>query len=249
MSVLLVAFGACACTLAAQPSGGPQRADLRPRYEQLGLAPRGQGSRGTCSVFAMTSVIELAVSARAGRGVRLSEEYLNWAANKATGDKTDGGFFHDLWKGYETYGVCREPFLPYRVAFDADLQPSKTARLSAASIRALHLTATWIKRWDITTGLTAEHVAAIRATLASGYPVASGMRWPKQATWSDGVLAMCGPEDVFDGHSVIFVGYEDNGVQPGGGCYLVRDSHGDGQYERIPYAYAHAYTNDAVWVH
>jgi hypothetical protein len=56
--------------------------DLRPAIERFGLTVRDQGSRGTCSVFATTSLIEYhAARAQKLNGLDLSEEYLNWAKN------------------------------------------------------------------------------------------------------------------------------------------------------------------------
>ncbi len=46
----------------------------------------------------------------------------------------------------------------------------------------------WIKEWNVNTGLTEAHLAAIKGTLAAGWPVCGGFRWPKEAQWVDGVL-------------------------------------------------------------
>ncbi len=90
--------------------------DLRPRFDKLGLAPRRQGGRPTCSVFTMTTALEYAVAGRQGHCPRLSVEFLNWASNKACGDTQDGGFFSDLWKGFAAYGICAEEEMPYAYA-------------------------------------------------------------------------------------------------------------------------------------
>ena len=59
---------------------------------------------------------------------------------------------------------------------------------------------------------------------------------------------MCPPEEVFDGHSVLLVGYHDDPQQPGGGIFAIRNSDGDGSDGFMPYAYAAAYMNDAAWI-
>ena len=98
------------------------------------------------------------------------------------------------------------------------------------------------------TGLTDHHIAEIKATLAKKWPVCGGMRWPKKAVWKESVLQMCTPDAVFDGHSVLLVGYKDDPQAPGGGLFLIRNSGGDGSDGFLPYAYVREYMNDAAWV-
>src|SRR5688500_6111399 len=65
----------------------PKIVDLRTQFSQWGLPIKDQGRRDTCAVFTFTGVLEYAIARGTGeRGVRLSEEYLNWAANQASGD-------------------------------------------------------------------------------------------------------------------------------------------------------------------
>ena len=226
----------------------PQSVDLRPLLDGWRLGPRRQGSRGVCSVFAMTGALEFAVAKKQGKGTRLSVEFLNWAANSAGHSNEDGGFFSDLWKGFEVYGICSESDLPYRQEFDPSLQPDATALAEAKKRLSLGLRLNWIKEWDVKTGLTADQLTAIKQTLVCGWPVCGGFRWPKKAEWRKGVLQLAQPEDVFDGHSVLLVGYRDEGDQPGGGVFMVRNSGGDGRDGCIPYKYACEYMNDSVWI-
>lgn len=231
-----------------RPSPLPPSVDLRPRLHQWGLGERRQGKRPTCSVFTVVGALEYAVAEARGEGVRLSVDFLNYAGHKATGRAVDGGFFHELWDGFEKYGICPEADQPYREQFDPDLEPSAEALCRAAETRALGLRLTWIKEWDPETGLTDDQLAAIRRTLAEGHPVCGGFRWPKQARWEQGVLQMCPPEEVFDGHSVLLVGYEDRQDQPGGGVFIIRNSGDDGRDGYLSYEYVRAYMNDACWI-
>ncbi len=98
------------------------------------------------------------------------------------------------------------------------------------------------------TGLTAEHWVNIKRTLAQGWPVCGGFRWPHDAKWVNSVLQMCPSNNVYDGHSVLLVGYRDDEAQPGGGVFLFRNSSGDGRDGAMPYVYARAYMNDATWI-
>jgi hypothetical protein len=199
-------------------------------------------------VFTVVGALEYAVASRVGQGTRLSVEFLNWAGHRAAERAADGGFFSELWDGCAAYGICPEEALPYREQYEAGLEPGAAARDAALGVQALGLRLHWIKEWDPETGLADEQLAAVRQTLARGWPVCGGFRWPKQAEWNGDVLQMAPPEEVFDGHSVLLVGYADDERQPGGGLFLIRNSGGDGRDGALPYAYVQAYMNDAAWI-
>jgi hypothetical protein len=232
----------------ARTPGATAAVDLRPTFDKLGLIPRQQGARPTCSVFTVAGALEFAVAKRQGHTPRLSVEFLNWAANKACGDTDDGGFFSDLWKGFAAYGLCLESDMPYESKFDLSRQPSAAALADAKVRLSLGLRLHWIKEWNVNTGLTADHLSGIKRTLEQGWPVCSGLRWPKQEQWVENVLQLCPSNAVRDGHSVLLVGYRDEAAQPGGGVFLFRNTSHGGQDGAMPYAYARDYMNDAVWV-
>jgi hypothetical protein len=222
--------------------------DLRPAFRTMGLAPRRQGNRPTCSVFTVAGALEYAVAKRQGHSPRLSVEFLNWAANKARGDTQDGGFFSDLWKGFAAYGICDEDEMPYESKFDSSRLPSQGALADAKTRLALGLRLHWIKEWNVNTGLTEPEFEAVKRTLALGWPVCGGFRWPKHEQWIEEVLQMCPSNAVRDGHSVLLAGYRDDAAQPGGGVFIFRNTGHDGADGFMPYAYARLYMNDAVWV-
>lgn len=160
----------------------------------------------------------------------------------------DGAFFSDLWKGFTARGICSEAELPYQKKLDTNQSPN-TATLDSAKTRlALALKLHWIKEWDVSTGLTHAEFSGIKRTLRQGWPGCSGLRWPKQEQWVEGVLQLCPAEAVRDGHSVLLVGYRDDAAQPGGGIFLFRNTSHGGQDGAMPYAYARAYMNDAAWI-
>ncbi len=248
---LALAIGYGAFTHPGPPASEQERpltVDLRPQFRKWDLEPRRQGSRGTCSVFAVGGALEYAVASNRRSGTRLSIEFLNWAGHRAANRTEDGGFFSELWKGYETFGVCTENDLPYQSQYDAALQPPASAVEDAMRLRDLPLHMHWIKEWDPKTGLTQEQLDAIKQTLRKHWPVCGGFRWPKQAHWEQDVLQMCPPDQVFDGHSVLLIGYRNDTAQPGGGVFLIRNSGGDGHDGYLPYAYVSAYMNDAIWI-
>lgn len=226
----------------------PAQVDLRPVLERFGLSPRLQGARPTCSVFTVVGALEFAVAKKQGSTPRLSVEFLNWASNKACSDSQDGGFFSDLWKGFATYGICAETEMRYEEKFAPTRQPSDAALTDARTRLSLGLQLHWIKPWDVKTGLTPAAWTAIKQTLASGWPVCSGLRWPKQERWVADLLQLCPATDVRDGHSVLLVGYRDDAAQPGGGILLFRNTSHDGKDGAMPYAYAREFMNDAVWM-
>ncbi len=245
-----LAVGCAVSTPAQTPdtAASDTRVDLGPRFEQWGLATRSQGSRGTCSVFTVTRAIEYALSSKSKRTSRLSVEFLNWASNRTIGERRDGGFFSDLWKGFERYGICDEEELPYAEEFDRWLRPSDAALAQARQLCESGLKLHWIKPWDPNCGLTGDQFAAVKQTLRQGWPVCGGFLWPKQPEWADGVLQMASRENVRDGHSVLLVGFRDDSAQPGGGVFLVQNTSNGPRLAKMSYEYVRAYMNDAAWI-
>jgi len=222
--------------------------DLRSKLEQWGLKPRNQGSRPTCSVFTFAGALEYAVATAQSRGERLSVEFLNWAANQTGRSVRDGGFFSEMWDGFTAHGICAESEMPYRSAFSATNSPTAAIQAEAKQKLSLRLQLHWIKRWNVKTGLNTNEFAEIKRTLDRGWPVCGGLRWPIQEKWNDDNLQMCGPDEVFDGHSVLIVGYRDELNQPGGGVFIFRNTSRGGRDGYMPYRYAQAYINDAIWI-
>lgn len=223
-----------------------KRVDLRPMFAKWGLPLKSQGKRPTCSVFAMTAALEFAVALRQESGTILSEEFLNWASNDAVGQFEDGGFFSDLWQGYLKHGICEERLAPYSQEFDPAWEPSKEARRQAHVYRDDAYELSWIKPWDVTTGLTDEELEGILQAIRDGLPVCAGMRWPKTPVWENGTLAMCEDDEVFDGHSVLLVGFALGRDEEPGDVAIIKDSGNGGRYAYLPLEYVRRYTNDAA---
>jgi hypothetical protein len=225
---------ASACVVVLLCAGSPlcsraetTEADLRPEFKKWGLKPARQGDRGTCSVFTTNSALEFAFSRYMGKSVRLSVEYLNWAANQVTGHPTDGQFFHDCLAGFGKFGVCYAADMPYVTKFDANLAPSEKA---VSNARRLHTMAGkvirphWINPLKPKAGLTVAQMHEIKAVLAIGWPVATGAE-----------------------HSRLLVGYRDDPQQPGGGAFFADDS-GSGKYEEVTYRFVKTNVADVFWV-
>jgi hypothetical protein len=222
--------------------------DLRPLFTDWGLPLRLQGARPTCSVFTVAGALEYALASQQHRRVPLSVEFLNWASNEATKEADDGSFFSDLWKGVVAYGLCPEADMPYENRFDTKRRPSEAALQKAKGMTNSGLQLHWIKPWDVKTGLTEAQFAEIKTVLSNQWPVCGGFRWPKQERWDLGVLRMTPPDGVVDGHSVLLVGFRDDPQQAGGGVFLIRNSGRSVHDGAMPYEFARAYMNDALWV-
>ena len=229
----------------------PVRVDLMPDLERLELTARVQGNRDACSIFAVTGVAEYEVGRESlRRPPRLSEEFLIWAANEASGMTGDQAMFYKAVHGLNALGICSDELMPYESSSDATRRPSPTA-LTNAKEESWRWQAHWIKRWDVQNPLSPPQILAIREALAAGHPVACGLRWPKELH-DYRLLEAPPPEKVFDGHSIMFTGYTEDAKQPGGGVFHFRNSDGpkwgkDG-YGVMSFAYAERYANDAFWL-
>ena len=222
--------------------------DLRPTIVRWGLGARKQGPRPTCSVFATVNAVEFALAVRTGKGVKISQEYLNWAKNKAARTREDGGFFHLIWAGYRKLGLATERSQPYAERFDPDLVPSAKALSEGKKYKALGLKLHFMKRWDVERGLSDREFTTLLKRIDSGYPVMCGLRWAKKAEFVDDVMIWCPAEDVFDGHSILFVGYVLDAAVEGGGYFLVSDSASGRDDFKMSFKFARDYANDACWV-
>jgi hypothetical protein len=209
------------------PAPLPAEVDLRPQFLAYGLAPRAQGGRPTCSVFTVAAAFEFAFARLRGRGERLSVEYLNWAANAATGRRDDGDFFHCVLAGYERFGVCPDALLPYADKFLPESVPPPDALVAGGRLRAEagdRLRVRWLRPLGNGPGLDAVQFDLVRRTLARGWPVAAG-----------------------SGHSRLLVGYRDDGARAGGGAFLTLDS-GLARFAEVDYEFVRTQINDAFAV-
>jgi hypothetical protein len=111
--------------------------DLNPQFAAWEIPVRSQGNRPTCSAFAVIGALEFAVARHRRSGVHLSVQFLNWAARRATDRTADGGFFWELWRGFDEHGVCEEPLMPYEATSDRSLEPGPAALRGAARLKAL----------------------------------------------------------------------------------------------------------------
>ncbi|HEY3963491.1 MAG TPA: C1 family peptidase [Planctomycetaceae bacterium] len=228
----------------------PKQVDLRSRFAKFGLTPRAQGARDTCSAFALTGVAEYEMArSGSGRSPRLSEEYLVWGANDATGLTGDQATFIEALQGLTRLGICTATAMPYEAQSDQQRSPTAAAREEAG--RHGHWSAVWIKRWNVNRGMTPAELTAIKTELANDHPVAISLRWPQEPRLSPiNVLERPPAAEIRDGHSVVLAGYQDDPNNSASGLFIVRNSDGPGWgvegYAYITYGYAAEYCNEAL---
>jgi hypothetical protein len=244
---------AALCVLGVRPllaQAPPASVDLRQRLAEAGLAPRSQGGRDTCSLFAIAALAHYESCDVSGATAPVSEEFLTWAANEATGLRGDQAMFYEALHGLATLGICTEEDMPYERRGSRRRRPGETAIAAARELRD-RWQAHWIKRWDLSTPLDGGQMLAIKQALADGHPVACGLRWPA-ALDGAAIREVPDAEGVFDGHSIVFLGYADDPADAAAEEFLFRNSAGEGWgeegYGRMAYAYARQYANDALWL-
>ena len=228
---------------------------LRPLFENYGIGVKDQGVRPCCSVFTIVGLIEFERANVLNDKTPLSVDYLNWAADMIHGVRQDGSFFHFAIDGMARYGICSDDYMPYATRYTDKVEPSEAAKKDAETRKTGKQV--WIKAWDPKTGVNDTQLKEIQQQLDNNHPVAIGFQWPKKEIENKylpgGELVVVKRPEVFDGHSVLIVGYQTDAATPGGGYLIFKNSHGesfgDKGYGRIPYAYARLYANDAMALH
>ena len=131
-SCTTIAFVAISGAVCAGDPTLPARVDLRPEFTKLGISAVAQGSRDTCSLFAITALVEFEIGHNTpGPHKRMSEEFLIWAANEATGQRGDQAMFWEAVQGLNTLGICTEELLPYAKKSKPRRKPSEAAIVDA----------------------------------------------------------------------------------------------------------------------
>ena len=241
------------------------KVDLRGEIERFGLAVRDQGNRGTCSVFATTFLIEYQTArTKREKDLELSEEYLNWAKNRANHTEVDGGKFTDIIRGYQGFGMVPISDMPNRAAFNPQKPDRPRKAVIAMGRKFERYPIRFIKQWDNSNGMTGRQLEATKAMLRAGHPVATGIWWLQKfetATVAHVPLMKEYPREdnnnsdpsqnpMFDGHSIDLVGFHEGRAFPGGGYFIFRNSFGPGfgqnGYGFVSFKYIRTYANDAI---
>lgn len=240
------------------------KVDLRPEIEKLGLTVRDQKGRGTCSVFATTFLIEYHAARTQKMNWRnLSEEYLNWAKNQVNKTDVDGGFFTQIIRGYQEFGMVPQKDMPNEATFDPKHPATPQKWVIAAGKTFPRFRFKFIKENNNQKGMSDKELEATKAALSSGRPVATGILWLHhfETVMVDHVPLLEYPRSanknsnasknsMFGGHSIDLVGFDEGKQFPGGGYFIFRNSFGprfghDG-YGFLSFEYLRDNTYDAI---
>lgn len=202
----------------------PKHVDLRGAFSQWGLPIKPQLRRDTCAVFTFAGALEWALAKGTGeRGVRLSEEYLNWAANQVAGDTEDGASYEDLIAAFDKWGICDERLMPYQNRYTGAV-PRQDAFTSARRVWELGFKRHWIAQ-RTENGLTDAHIAQMKKVLASGFPLCAYGR----------------------DHSILLVGYVEDSRVPHESYFITRNS-ATRKYETIYCNAAKEEFGSVLWI-
>ena len=237
--------------VAADEKALPARVDLAVEFDKLALPPRAQGSRDVCSLFAITGMANFEIArSQPESHTQLSEEFLIWAARKATGKTGEQAMFYEALCGLNRLGICADRLMPFADTAETHPKPSDQAVAEAHHLSE-RWNPVWIKRWDLKNPLTDLQLHEIKRVLAEHHPVACGLRWPKRDK-GHRLLTVPPANEVEDGHSILLTGYVDDATHPGGGTFLFRNSWGpdwgNHGYGEMSVGYVRAYANDALWM-
>lgn len=171
--ILMVSSAAAAPAVKIESEGGRkvEVLSLREEFEKAGLTPKGQGSRGTCGIFAVTGALEYEWAKRdlKKRGTRLSESYLLWGRQKKEVRKQDGSVLEDVIHAAKLYGMCREELFPYDPAGGPPAEPPSRAAWEA--MRRSGFSEYWIKRQRNKRGISRAELDDILSALRRNHPV------------------------------------------------------------------------------
>lgn len=199
-----------------------------------------QGQLGSCTANAIASGLrEFLILKNKHALVRLSRLFLYYEERAAEGtiSQDSGANIVDGMKCLLKLGVCRENLDPYNISTFTS-PPSSAALMEAKDFK--------VSKYMSVVGL-----GGVRACLAQGFPVVTGMdvfqQMESDQAAKTGTVTLPSPgEQPLGGHAVCTVGYVDTpigkpGYWKGGGYLIVRNSWGTSWglagYFKLPYAY------------
>ncbi|MDE5594644.1 MAG: C1 family peptidase [Muribaculaceae bacterium] len=208
--------------------------DLRYMFRSV----RDQGEQGSCSAFAVASVIEAMKSGRK----RLSPAYIYWNArkkNNVTGIDSGASLF-DILKSVMTEGICDEELMPYQSDCFA-VAPSPSANAQASECKIIEAKNVEIKLHDIKSALSDGHPVIIAAEIFESFSDTTGGFLSNP---SFGEVRLDKANDKHGVHAMVVCGFSDRER-----VLIVRNSwgktFGDEGYCYMPYSYAKKYIRQA----
>ena len=195
--------------------------DLRPVYRELGLYPKNQGRRPSCSAFAVVGALEFARAAGGGESDPLSEEFLIWATRELyPGIDIDSGFnFEEVMSALQVYGVPPHDLMPNTLGKKVEeIEPPAEAVEAARELG--EVIPVWFRPNEPSI------IERLVSVLNDGNPVILGVRWPHWRSLQDTNL-LSEQKPVSGGaHAVTLVGYRNTGGTAEGTTFIFRNSYG-----------------------
>lgn len=228
----------------------PVRVDLRNTYAQYHLTVCNQ-SGPLCWDYTLIGLAEYELATQRHEATRLSPGFLSWAATATDSESAAGSNFGRAYRGLTKYGLA-----PLDLGGNPDSKgqgqsPDGPTLRAAADVGRFDFH--WIRFWDTKEELSDEQLEAIESEVADGHPVAVGLRWPNQTSFSSApsfMLKVPARTEIHDGHCVALVGYVRDQSIPGGGAFLFRNSWGenwaDHGYAWMPFGMLRFCINDAL---
>jgi len=204
--------------------------DLRKLFEPI----RNQGKQGSCSSFAISSVIEVLRHDKK----RYSPAFLYWSSRDAQGttDKDSGASLYSVIKSATERGDCTEDKMPYNPDVFT-VAPSESAINNALGCKVLEAKTVEPKLRDIKSALSDGFPVIIASKIFDSFSeTRSGfVKHPSSEELSNG-----GRTDGHGIHAMVVCGFSDNER-----ILVVRNSwgtdFGDKGYCYIPYSYVQQY--------
>lgn len=208
--------------------------DLRQSFTPV----KSQGSLGSCSAFAVTSVIEYMIRRLTGEIRNMSEAFLYYNAREAVGKQNEncGTSIYRIIKEAMTAGICDESHHQYD---ENNFSAAPSDLAFAEAQKCLVIKAMNVK----------VETETIKSAIADGHPVVISARiFDSFGSDRAGFVRMPSPDEISPreefSHAMVICGYSDDYK-----VFVVRNSwgedFGDGGYCYMPYRYAEEYLNYA----
>jgi len=200
--------------------------DLRMNFSHI----KNQGSQGSCSAFALSSIYEYILKINNALDADLSESFLYYNARKKSGKEASdcGSNFFDTISALSESGICTEDVFPY-VDSEYDIEPPEEAY--ADGLKRLVKKA---RNVDVS-------VNDFRSALANGYPIAISLKiFDSFSQQTAGFIPRPSESEILSGnsgfHAMVICGFSDDKK-----VFIVRnswgESFGENGYCYIPYSY------------